>query len=68
MKKRKATEFEARVRAALRRAGRSQADLARALGISPQGLRSILLLGNPRMQTLQRVAEALGVEPTELMP
>lgn len=44
----------------------SVASVARSLGMSPQKFDSYLN-GNPRMDNLQKMAEALGVDPKQLM-
>jgi transcriptional regulator with XRE-family HTH domain len=38
------------------------------MGASPQALQQILYANNPKLETLQRVAEALGCDPAELVP
>lgn len=45
----------------------TRADLARALEMTPQSLRDILLRGEPRMSTITKIAAALGVLPQELL-
>jgi transcriptional regulator with XRE-family HTH domain len=59
--------FAARVDILLGARGETRSDLARALGMTPQALRDILLRGEPRMSTIVKVAAALGVLPQELL-
>jgi transcriptional regulator with XRE-family HTH domain len=57
----------ARIRSFLAERQISQAELARRMKISPQALHTILV-GNPTMATLERIASALGVSPQDLFP
>lgn len=61
-------DFAGRVRALLKAQGLSQSELARRMDASPQALQQILYASNPKMETLQRIAKALGCEPGELVP
>lgn len=49
------------IKAALARKGWTQEDLARHVGVSPQAVCSALQ-GEPRQETLERIAKALGTE------
>lgn len=46
--------------------GKTQKQLAEDLGITPIGLNQILRKGNPSLQTLERIASALGIPLKEL--
>jgi len=59
--------FRERLQALLDRRGWRQKDLADAMGITQQALYSIISKGNPKMTTIDRIAEALGCRPRELM-
>jgi transcriptional regulator with XRE-family HTH domain len=59
--------FKDRVRAALAQRQLQQADLARKLGISQQALYSLLKASNPRLDTIERVAAALGCPASDLV-
>jgi transcriptional regulator with XRE-family HTH domain len=47
--------------------GWTQADLAHAMKITPQGLTQIMKHGHPSLRTLERMAKALGVEVNRLL-
>lgn len=54
-----------RVKEILKEKGKTQIDLAEKLGMSPVGL-SKLINGNPTLETLQKLANALDVEVKDL--
>jgi transcriptional regulator with XRE-family HTH domain len=58
----------ARIKAARERAVYGQAELARAAGITPNGLWQIEKgLREPRPATIRKIAQALGIEPSSLV-
>ncbi len=62
-------DFAWRLRSARTTANLSQSKLAKAAGITDRHVRALERRGgswNPALQTLQRLAEALGVEPAWL--
>lgn len=59
--------FAARVDIILGARKETRADLARALEMTPQSLREILLRGEPRLSTISKIAAALAVLPQELV-
>ena len=51
----------------LKQKGLTQVDLAKMLGCTKQNIKQLFMVGNPRLSTLQSVANALGVEVWELL-
>lgn len=51
----------------MRRQGVTRAELARRLGVSSSNIQAYLD-GDPKLSTLLKIAEALGVHPAELLP
>ena len=59
-------DFNKRVADLCKMRGVQKKDLANILGISPQGLSKAINQPYPQLQTLERIAKALGVEVGEL--
>lgn len=55
------------LRQILRKMGVKQVDLAAKMGISPQHLTSLLQAASVKISTLERIAEAVGKEVSELL-
>lgn len=51
----------------MRRQGVTRAELARRLGVSSSNIQAYLD-GDPKLSTLLKIADALGVHPAELLP
>lgn len=51
----------------LRRQGVTRADLAERLGVKPPTIQKYLD-GDPKLSTLLKIADAIGVHPAELLP
>lgn len=59
-------DFSARVKELCKEKGIMMKDLAERLGITPTGLSKSLGQDYPQLQTLERIANALDVEVSEL--
>ena len=59
-------DFSTRVKELCKEKGIMMKDLAERLGITPTGLSKSLGQDYPQLQTLERIANALGVEVSEL--
>lgn len=59
-------DFSIRVKELCKEKGIMMKDLAERLGITPTGLSKSLGQEYPQLQTLERIANALGVEVSEL--
>lgn len=59
--------LRARVEITARAKGLSLSEVASKMGKSPQALQAILRSGNPLYKTVSQMADALGVEPSEVM-
>lgn len=59
--------FGDRVRARLKAHGLTQTDLAHLMGVTPQAVQKLLATSNPWLETIERVAEALGCKPSDLV-
>ena len=55
------------LRQILRKMGVKQVDLATKMGISPQHLTSLLQAASVKISTLERIAQAVGKEVSELL-
>lgn len=61
------TQIKQRVEVELARRGWTKSELARAMGISPQGLYDTLVRGSQTVTTLTKIAKALGITIAELV-
>lgn len=61
--------FADRVLSLMKSTGRTQEDLARAVGVGQPAISMMLARkARPQKRTVRRIAQALGVSPTELWP
>lgn len=60
-------DFGGNVKLLLNKKGISPADLARALDTSPQNVNSMLSQKKPRLDTVQNIASAIGVEVQDII-
>lgn len=53
------------IKKTIARSGKTQREVAKAMGISPQTLNTRLSAKSISVDTLERIAEALGISPAE---
>lgn len=53
------------IKKTIARSGKTKREIAKAMGISPQTLNSRLSAKSISVDTLERIAEALGISPAE---